>query len=111
VLASRREDTSDHQNYADEESARYRNALQTIIDMAGDDVVVAEIAAYLTTLGGRVQNELDQPSRDARDSLAAGVARGLVSSNSDDFTTLDALLTLSLQWDLDPDVAARLLDG
>lgn len=110
VLASRREDISDHESYADEESARYRNALQMIIDMSGDDVVVAEIADYLTNLGGRVQNEFDQPPTDARDTLAASVATGFTLTASEDLTTLEGLLTVSLIWDLDPSAAARFLD-
>jgi hypothetical protein len=108
ALSARREDMSDHQSYADREIVRYRSALQTIDEMKNDDAVVAEVADFLTSLGHRIQNELDQPT-DAQDTLAACIARGATLAVSDDFKTVDGLLTVSLQWDLDPAAAARIL--
>jgi hypothetical protein len=59
-----------------------------------------------------VQAEIDDGPPDGRPerSLAAGIALGATGTPTDDFTTFNGLVLVSLQWDLDPTIAARLLD-
>jgi len=46
----------------------------------------------------------------SQETLAAGIALGATGTATEDFAALDGLLTLSLQWDLDPVAAAQLLE-
>jgi hypothetical protein len=76
------------------------------------DTVVAQIGEFVSSAAERVQNEVESGPPEGRPerTLAAGVALGALGTPTDDFTMLDGLVLVSLQWDIDPAVAAQLLD-
>jgi hypothetical protein len=113
VLSTRRETTPEHQMLFDRYANRFGEALETIAGLAHEDAVVAEITDFLDATARRLYNELEegQPEGDVQQTLAAGIALGATGTATDDFAELDGLVLVSLQWDLDPDAAAELMDS
>jgi hypothetical protein len=52
---------------------------------------------------------LERPVEIEVPNLAVAIAQGATGHPTDDHTQMDFLITLALQWDLDPGAAARLL--
>ena len=106
-LTRHRDDTATLQGYADQEVARLNEPVAAISDLTErqtDDVLEA-IIDELAELSARVQAEIDDGPGD--ESLAAGMAMAVRSGSSADHATFDAMLTMSLRWDLDPAEAVR----
>ncbi|WP_143780804.1 hypothetical protein [Ornithinimicrobium sp. CNJ-824] len=111
VLSTRRGgDTAMLQKYADDETERYRAAMQRLDELGADvDPVVGVVRDFLASLGLRVQQENDSRP-DEMGTLAAGVARGVVRGGSNDMEQLNGVLTVGIEWDIDPAAALALLD-
>ena len=94
-----------------EETERYRRALDTITHIQPTDIVISTIAEFLTALHDRVTAEdPGHPEHDpAQPPLAANVALRITGTTTADSQNLDGLTTISLQRDLDPETAIRLL--
>ncbi|WP_253870468.1 hypothetical protein [Promicromonospora umidemergens] len=107
ALTERRPDVTSLQEFADQEQSRFLAAFHSITEL-DDSQVVDAVARHVAALGERVQGEFDEPVG-VSDTLAAGIATGTVTGSSVDMMDLDRLLTISLQWDLDPELATRLL--
>ncbi|OLT20906.1 hypothetical protein BJF81_03265 [Ornithinimicrobium sp. CNJ-824] len=98
------------QKYADDETERYRAAMQRLDELGADvDPVVGVVRDFLASLGLRVQQENDSRP-DEMGTLAAGVARGVVRGGSNDMEQLNGVLTVGIEWDIDPAAALALLD-
>ena len=112
VLATRRGTTARHQEYGEREAARFQGAFQVIAGMQPRDAVLSAIVDHLSSIADRVQAEIDTGSAAAEEdrALAVGLALGSTGTTTDDFTTHVGLTAISIQWDLDPTVAARLVD-
>jgi hypothetical protein len=111
VLATRRETTASHQAYGEREAAQFQRAFQVITDMQPRDTVLSAIVDHLSSVADRVQAEINNGLADAEDpTLAAGLALGSTGTTTDDFTTHAGLTAISIQWDLDPAAAVRLVD-
>ena len=113
VLSTRREAPPEHQELLDSWANRFGEALQMIAGLAHEDAVVDEITEFLDATERRVHGELEEgpPDGDVRQTLAAGIALGATGTVTDDFAALSYFLLFSLQWDLDPDGAAELIDS
>ncbi|PBC69709.1 hypothetical protein BX265_7055 [Streptomyces sp. TLI_235] len=94
-----------------EETERYRRALDTITNMQTTDIVISTITEFLTALHDRVAAEdPGHPEHDPeRPLLAANLALQITGTTTPDSQQLDGLITISLQRDLDPEAAIRLL--
>ncbi|MET8814269.1 hypothetical protein ABZW47_19930 [Streptomyces sp. NPDC004549] len=111
-LTTLREPDPRHQRIADQEVARFQHAQGIITALQPGDPVISAVEHCLSSLARRVGNECAEgPS--LRDSgvpnLATAIAQGITAHPTEDSQQLDGLITISLQWDLGPDRAARLL--
>ncbi|WUH90443.1 hypothetical protein OG900_10250 [Streptomyces sp. NBC_00433] len=94
-----------------EETERYRRALDTITNVQPSDIVISTITEFLTALHNRVaaedpghpEHNPEQPP------LAANLALHVTGTTTPDAQNLEGLTTISLQRDLDPETAIRLL--
>ncbi|MFF4446375.1 hypothetical protein [Streptomyces sp. NPDC001502] len=77
-----------------------------------EDPVIAVILDFLDTLARRVESEIAEGPA-IRDSgvanPASAIAQGATDHPTEDYLQLDGMTAITLQWDLDPDHAARLL--
>ncbi|MET9631865.1 hypothetical protein ABZX92_30820 [Lentzea sp. NPDC006480] len=112
VFTSYREPHAHQESFAQQQAERYQRALRTIDTLQPADSVISEIVSYLTSTAQRVQAELDSgPSTDEHRYLfSVGVAHGATGTPTEDWSSLNALLAICLQWDVNPDAAARMLE-
>ncbi|MYS20482.1 hypothetical protein GA0115240_12043 [Streptomyces sp. DvalAA-14] len=94
-----------------EETDRYRRALDTITEIQPTDIVISTITEFLTALHNRVAAEdPDHPEHNPEQPpFAASLALHITGTTTPDAQNLDGLTTISLQRDLDPESAIRLL--
>jgi hypothetical protein len=94
-----------------EETERYRRALDTIMSLQPTDIVISTINEFLTELYNRVAAEDASHSEHNPEQipLAASLALRITGTITPDTQNLDGLITISLQRDLDPASAIRLL--
>lgn len=110
ALDARRGAAGVDQSNVDQQLVHFREAVETIERLNPQDSVVAGARDTLIELADRVQREFDdKPPEES--TLAASLALGVTHQPNDDITTLGALLILALTWDIDPEVAMRLLDA
>jgi hypothetical protein len=91
----------------DDAVARFRRAREALASLAEDDATVA-FADALDELADRVQGEFDDPT--TTEYLAAQFAPGL-EDHSQDFRTINAMIDVATEWDLDPARAVALLNN
>ncbi|MGW4806900.1 hypothetical protein [Kitasatospora sp. NPDC004272] len=113
-LATLRDADPRHQDVADHARGQFQQAHRAIMALRPGDLVVGEIADFLAALARRVGSE-NAEGANCRETgapnLAASIAQGGTRQPTDDFLQLDGLITLALQWDLDPGHAAQRLAG
>lgn len=111
TLRTRQDTTPETLDDIREETERYLRALGTIANMQPTDIVISTITEFLTELYNRVAAE--DPTHPEHDPeqlpLAASLALHITGTTTPDTQNLDGLITISLQRDLDPDTAIRLL--
>ncbi|WP_143086756.1 hypothetical protein [Lentzea flaviverrucosa] len=112
VLSVSRELDSRHVAFVQPEIERYEQALRAIGALRPADAVTARISQYLASTAQRVEREINDGLEDGTEeaALAVGIAQGAAGIPTEDSTTLDILVMICLQWDLDPAIAARLLE-
>ncbi|MFE7194386.1 hypothetical protein [Kitasatospora sp. NPDC057541] len=111
-LATLRDADPRHQNVADRAMGQFQQAHHSIMALRPGDPVIGEVVDFLAALARRVGSEHADGAR-CRDTgvpnLAASIAEGGTGRPTDDFLQLNGLITIALQWDLDPGRAAQLL--
>ncbi|MFC8537131.1 hypothetical protein ACFUJY_24880 [Streptomyces sp. NPDC057249] len=113
-LTALREPHALHQSIADQAAGQFQQAHRTIARLRPVDTVIDEVMDFLNSLARRVEAEFAEDSalRDADvTNFATSIAQGITGHPTDDYQLLDSVMTVTLQWDLDPDRAARLLAG
>ncbi|MFD1044412.1 hypothetical protein ACFQ1S_01790 [Kibdelosporangium lantanae] len=112
VFATHRELDARHDTFAQREVERYRLALQAIDTMQPADSVISEIIRFLKLTAQRVQAELDDgpPTSEGQNALSVGLSRGTIAAPTDDMTTLQGLLAICLQWDINSATAVHMLE-
>ena len=111
ALRARQGTTSETLADIREETERYRRALDAITNTQPTDIVISTIAEFLTTLHDRVTAEdPGHPEHDPEQPpLAGNLALRITGTPTADSQNRDGLTTISLQRDLDPETAIRLL--
>ncbi|WP_123816979.1 hypothetical protein [Kitasatospora cineracea] len=110
-LATLRDADPRHQNVADQAMGQFQQAHRAIMALRPGDPVVGEIVDFLAALARRVGSENASCRDTGAPNLAASIAQGGTRQPTDDSLQLDGLITLALQWDLDPGRAAQHLAG
>ncbi|MFJ4591369.1 MULTISPECIES: hypothetical protein [unclassified Kitasatospora] len=113
-LASLREIDSRHQEVAEQAVARFRQACRAIAELRLGEPVTETVVGFLDGLALRVEGEVTEAEalrNSGVPTLAAAIAHGATGHPNDDYRHLDGLITIALQWDLDPERAERLLAG
>ncbi|MFJ7279882.1 hypothetical protein [Kitasatospora sp. NPDC098663] len=111
-LVTLRDTDQRHQSIADQAVEQFQRAHHVITHLRPGDPVIGEVAGLLNGLARRVESESDTgvDRRDTEDpNLAVAIARGAITQPTEDFLQLSGLITIAIQWDLDPDRAARIL--
>ncbi|MCP3754124.1 hypothetical protein [Streptomyces sp. TBY4] len=110
-LATLRDTDARHQSTADEAVAQFQQARSVVGGLRQGDPVIAAILDFLDTLARRVEREIAEGPA-FQDSgvanLASAIAQGATAHPTEDYLQLDGMTAITLQWDLDPDHAARL---
>ncbi|MEU8618585.1 hypothetical protein [Streptomyces sp. NPDC048623] len=112
-LATLRDTDVRHQETADEAVAQFQQARHVIAGLLhqGDPVIDA-VLGFLDALARRVEGEIAEGPA-LRESgvpnFASAIAQGVTGQPTEDYLQLDGMTAITLQWDLDPDHAARLL--
>lgn len=111
-LAALRDTDPGHLHVADQAMGQFQQAHHAIMALRPGDPVIGEVVDFLAALARRVGSERAEGAgcRDTgAPNLAASIAEGGTSRPTDDFLQLNGLITIALQWDLDPGRAAQLL--
>jgi len=108
ALDARRGAPGVDQSKVDQQTACFREALDTIGRLQPQDPVVTGVRDMLIGLAGRVQSEFDNNVPE-ESTLSASLALGMMNTPNDETTNLGAFLILALMWDTDPGTANRLL--
>ncbi|WP_163010640.1 hypothetical protein [Streptomyces dangxiongensis] len=111
-LATRRDTDLRHQGTADEAVAQFQQARRVITKLRQGDPVIEVVLDFLDTLARRVESEISEdPSlrESGVPNLASAIAQGVADHPTADYLQLDGMTAITLQWDLDPEHAARLL--
>ncbi len=111
ALRNRQDSTPETLADVAHETKRYRQALDNITNMQPTDIVISTITEFLTALHDRVATENPgHPEHDPQQPpLAANLALHITGTITSDSQNLDGLSTISVQRDLHPETAIRLL--
>ncbi|MEU3001395.1 hypothetical protein ABZ684_28175 [Streptomyces sp. NPDC006995] len=113
-LATLRDTDPRHQKTADEAVKHFQQARLVITGLRQGDPVISMTLDFLDTLARRVESEItEDPSVGNSDvaNLASAIAQGAVGRTTEDYLQMESMIAITLQWDLDPDRAARLLQA
>ena len=87
----------------------YNDATAEIRSLEDSNVLIAGIVAWLIEIGQRVAGEFSGEIEAG--TFAASMTEGNLGDGSADADALQGVLTLSLQWDSDPDSAVALFES
>ena len=110
ALDARRGPSGVDQLRVNQQTTRFREALDAIGRLQPQDHVVATAVDMVISLADRVQSEFDDSSLE-ESTFAASLAAGAMNGPNDETTNLDVLLVLALAWDIDPEAANRVLSA
>ncbi|MFE7484182.1 hypothetical protein [Streptomyces sp. NPDC057552] len=111
-LMTLREPHDLHQGVADQFVGRFQEAHRTITELSGADGVIDEVLSFVGELALRVERDFSREEVEgepAPGGLAVAIAQGGTGRPTEEFDTMVSAIGICLQWDIDPDRAARLL--
>jgi hypothetical protein len=113
VLALHRELDERHAALVHREVDRYQQAMRSARAIRPADSVTEEVISFLASTGLRVQDEVNDGLQNGaeEDALAVGVARGVAGTPTEDLNAMVTMVFICLQWDLNPEAAARMLES
>ncbi|MDB1086449.1 hypothetical protein PJ985_02535 [Streptomyces sp. ACA25] len=101
-----------HQKIANQAVAQFQQAFDSVAGFQPRGSAIDTVLEFLHTIAQRVESETTEGATfqdGGVPNLATAVNQGAIGHPTEDYQQLEGMMAISLQWDLDPNRAARLL--